>query len=475
MAGAYPNWYINVSTLTGGTNPVIVIKSCFSRGTFSIARFATVPSFPAQSANSIFSGPSSGAAATPAFRSLVLADLPTMTSAELATKISNETGSGLLVFGTSPVFAAAPTFTDITAGSIFFAGTAGLLSQANGNLFWKNTAPIGLGIGTATPSESLDVSGTVRNLGTASYALTGTAVCTNSNTVTGTDTLFDTELKAGYRITCNAQTKRVRNIASATSLTVDELFTVDASSYVVTALPPIYLGQLSSGVSGLVVDNRGFLKTYGSGNNMTGIELGDNGSGQPQVSFFVSSGGTTGNGNYFFRANSTTSFDFYSSAGGADVLQLSIARTTGAVSFTNIIAKYKNIATVSNGVPSEYATVDLTAQNAAISATTIYAVPSTGVGMYRACYVAKVTTVDGASSVLGGTNGFQIIYTDSTDSVVVTTAASTTSNLNTTQAQVNGCITVYAKASTNIQYSFDYTSGTPGDMLYNLHVKLEAL
>ncbi len=55
----------------------------------------------------------------------------------------------------------APTFSAMTAGSVLFAGTAGLLSQQTGagqQLFWDNTN-FRLGIGTAAPAKSLDVVG----------------------------------------------------------------------------------------------------------------------------------------------------------------------------------------------------------------------------------------------------------------------------------------------------------------------------
>ena len=67
--------------------------------------------------------------------------------------------------------------------------------------------------------------------------------------------------------------------------------------------------------------------------------------------------------------------------------------TTGNLSFNKVI-KYAGVATVSAGVPSELATVDLTAQSAAITATTLYAVPAAGAGMYRITWVAKITTED---------------------------------------------------------------------------------
>lgn len=65
--------------------------------------------FTTQSANTIFAGPASGSAVVPTFRALVVADLPTMTSTEFASKISNETGTGSLVFADSPVFTGNPT------------------------------------------------------------------------------------------------------------------------------------------------------------------------------------------------------------------------------------------------------------------------------------------------------------------------------------------------------------------------------
>ena len=123
------------------------------------------------------------------------------------------------------------------------------------------------------------------------------------------------------------------------------------------------------------------------------------------------------------------------------------------------------------------ATVDLTAQSAAITATTLYAVPAAGAGMYRITWVATITTKDASSSALGGTNGFQISFTSPTDSVVKTDSPTTPiiSAANTTGTSISGCEVVYAKASTNIQYAFGYTSNTPGQMVYELHIKCEAM
>ena len=51
------------------------------------------------------------------------------------------------------------TISTLTSGSILFAGTGGLISQNNGQLFWDNTNNR-LGIGTTSPGYTLDVNGT---------------------------------------------------------------------------------------------------------------------------------------------------------------------------------------------------------------------------------------------------------------------------------------------------------------------------
>lgn len=123
---------------------------------------------------------------------------------------------------------------------------------------------------------------------------------------------------------------------------------------------------------------------------------------------------------------------------------------------------------------SAVAKSNLTAQAAAKSATTIYAVPAAGAGMYKVNYVASITTVDGTSAVLGGANGFQVIYTDINDSVVKTSNPTTpvVSAVNATGTTISGALFAYAKASTNIQYAFGYT-GVGGQMRYDLSVYVE--
>jgi len=146
-----------------------------------------------------------------------------------------------------------------------------------------------------------------------------------------------------------------------------------------------------------------------------------------------------------------------------------------------LITQYAGIATTGAGVPAEFAAVDLAAQTAAISPTTLYAVPAASAGQYRVTWNAKVTTVAGASSTLGP---LTIVYTDP-DSVVQTITApasiaagtiATSSTVNTTATVLLGMpLLLNCKAVTNITYAMAYASNLANVMAYNLHIKLEAL
>lgn len=142
---------------------------------------------------------------------------------------------------------------------------------------------------------------------------------------------------------------------------------------------------------------------------------------------------------------------------------------------SGIIQQYNGITLVNNGVPSQVATSSLTAQGAAISATTIHAAAASG--LYRVSFVASITRAATTSSALGGTNGFQIKFTDPNDSVVKTTSTTMfiTSAGNTTGTVIAGTALVNAKAGTNIQYLIDYTSVGVTSMQYDLSVMVEKL
>jgi hypothetical protein len=131
------------------------------------------------------------------------------------------------------------------------------------------------------------------------------------------------------------------------------------------------------------------------------------------------------------------------------------------------------------GVAIEKATVDLTAQSAAIAPTTFLNPPLTR--LYRISAYLKVTTVDATSSTLGPVT---IAYTDGTDSVAQsnimlmadeTGAAVTSNSINTTVSVLTGSMIVWVAAGTSFQWAVGYASNVPGTMIYEVHMKLEAM
>ena len=151
------------------------------------------------------------------------------------------------------------------------------------------------------------------------------------------------------------------------------------------------------------------------------------------------------------------------------------------------VTTYNGFATTNNGLSSVVSFADKTAQGAAIAATLLYVVPAGGNGVYRISWVATVTRAATTSSTLGGATGFQIDYVDPDDSVTkltpqagasaagVNQAFSQINQGNTTATVASGCVVVQAKAATNINYRFGYTSAGATTMQYNLHVRVEQL
>lgn len=148
------------------------------------------------------------------------------------------------------------------------------------------------------------------------------------------------------------------------------------------------------------------------------------------------------------------------------------------INYSGVIAKYGATATVKNGVASTVASSLLTAQSAAITATTVYAIPAGKAGLYRITWEASITTAATTSCVLGGTNSFQIKFTNANGDTVVKTSNPTTavvSATNATGTTINGVVSGYAGASTNLQYLFDYTSVGVTAMQFDLAVYVEYL
>lgn len=146
-----------------------------------------------------------------------------------------------------------------------------------------------------------------------------------------------------------------------------------------------------------------------------------------------------------------------------------------------VVTQYGGFPTVSNGLPSEYATVDTAGLTANVASAVLYAV--SGAGMFRVSSYVVETTAASVSSTLPNV---QILYTDKDTGGAITidatpilgiagigqTGALTANTVGTASA---GVICINAKASTNINYqTVNYASSLAG-MAYALHIKLEAL
>jgi hypothetical protein len=205
----------------------------------------------------------------------------------------------------------------------------------------------------------------------------------------------------------------------------------------------------------------------------------------PGISANQIAGGTLslrwgGTGADLHATGGANQFVAQASAGAAlTVVQPDFSSLAGAAG--QLATSYNGVSLVSKGIPSEVATVDLTAQTAAKTTTMLYAVPAAGAGQYELHWNAKVTTPDGVSSTLGA---LTIVYTDPDGVVQTITAAAQNKNgtietsdagNSTTTVMLGIPMMLNCKASTNITYAMVYTSNTPGTMAYNLHIKLEAL
>ena len=146
-------------------------------------------------------------------------------------------------------------------------------------------------------------------------------------------------------------------------------------------------------------------------------------------------------------------------------------------------ATYNGIATVGNGVPAIYAAVNTTGLTANVGASILYAVPSTGEGLYRVSAYVVETVAGSVSSVLPNV---QIIYTDKDSNVSVTIDATPilgaaglgqtgALNANAGGTVSSGVVPIYVKASTTIQYQTSNYASVAAGMTYALRIRLEAL
>lgn len=147
------------------------------------------------------------------------------------------------------------------------------------------------------------------------------------------------------------------------------------------------------------------------------------------------------------------------------------------------VVSYNSINTVTNGVPSLLATIDTTGLTANVAASTLYAVPAAGEGMYRVSAMLVTTTAASVSSTMPNA---QVVYTDKDSNTSVTLDATPVlgaaglgqSGLLTANAVgtvFTGVTVIYVKASTTIQYQTVNYVSTASGMTYAIRIRLEAI
>lgn len=416
-----------------------------------------------------------------------------------------------------------------TSGSILFADSNTTLSQDNTELFWDNTNNR-LGIGTTAPQARLEIeTDSASEIGAqimmaASQTADALQIIDSAGierfVVTfdgGVDILVDQTktldvsvigLHIGGNVTIDNTSGSIIGVRSDSTITFTMLpgfgltgiffqyipvFNCQAAS-TLWSFPMVYGNQYTANSDNAASSAINVFATYSDGPVYASINGGTWANTSTykgfQSQFTVTGAGTTFGTRRGFIYSDTTGTGSIVTQVGLDIETLTKAtnnyaiRTgaSGEIRFGNKITLYNNIATVSNGVPSELATVDLTAQAAAIGATTIYTPAATG--LFRISVYLQVTRAATTSSILGGATGVVITYNDgagnvaqtvtmalnSTTGTVVTTAAG-----NTTTTNLNGDMTINARTGVAIQYAIGYTSVGATTMQYSVSMKVEAM
>lgn len=199
-----------------------------------------------------------------------------------------------------------------------------------------------------------------------------------------------------------------------------------------------------------------------------------------------------GNASAYTLAGSASDANLYvSRASGGDInfqenyggLQMVLKSGGNLELNSGKLSKYNALTTIGNGVPSELAEINSTGLTANVAASTLYAVPSTGEGLYRVSAYLVTTTAASVSSTMPNA---QVVFTDKDSNTSVTMNVSPIlgaaglgqSGLltaNTVGAVYSGVTVIYVKASTTIQYQTVNYASTAAGMAYALRIKLETL
>ncbi len=141
-----PIGYSDKPATAGGSGTVTSVAMTGDNVVFSTAVTGSpittsgtlVPVLKTQTANTVFAGPTTGVAATPTFRTLVAADIPSGSTNYIFNQTGQQASSNFNISGAG-VIGTNLTISGLTAVSVPYIGTAGLVSQDNANFAWDAT------------------------------------------------------------------------------------------------------------------------------------------------------------------------------------------------------------------------------------------------------------------------------------------------------------------------------------------------
>lgn len=170
-------------------------------------------------------------------------------------------------------------------------------------------------------------------------------------------------------------------------------------------------------------------------------------------------------------------------SGSGNSIQLPLTNPPNANSFLGILSSNGNPnQTAWRNAPWSTAPIDLTGQNNTIN-TTAWGGSNliAGAAQYRVSWDAKVTTVAGVSSTLGPLT-VTYVDPDGTTQTIICAAQSklgvieTSDTGNSTTTVLLGVpFLMNLGSSSNFTYAFGYASNAANAMIYNLHLRLEAV
>lgn len=333
------------------------------------------------------------------------------------------TWTGKQIFNTT-----APTFGTMTAGSVLFAGTGGLLSQDNTNFFWDDTNNR-LGIGTTTPGTGLIYGA----LNTAFHNFSSGLAITATQSMAGAGLTYTEGV--GNSIVAIADSSassnfKILDILSSGGKMVFRRLTDAYSMAIANALAIDYTVGDNNGYIGIntttpatrvnIIDTEDFRigHTGATGDLLVGMAM-YTATGNTNLSIFGngSAGGNTGTlqlmytggtgGNTYYSAA-----EIQNTASGFGNLRLMKSGGTvtvgGTLNITGLISKYNNVNTAGLGVPSIYGAGRSTGQTAAVASVATYTVGAAD-GSFCISANANVT------SFVAGTFNVTVAYTDETN------------------------------------------------------------